>query len=141
MEIERRRAGVPAELVDFLRANPTPQPAGEQGKQEIHLHFHAAPSEPIPAGHIVRQGPEKSVAERIIPWLGVTLLACIVLTLCAAVLTVMMLIVVATLGGLALLGLVVAYIINSQAGAVAARGKAALDEAKAAAMQGKHKRR
>jgi hypothetical protein len=39
--------------------------------------------------------------------------------------------------------LIIAYIINSQTGAIAARGKAAMDAAKAEALldKGKHKRR
>lgn len=140
MEIERRHAPVPAELLDYLRANPSA--SNVPGGVHIHVHHHHAPAQdPIPAGHIVRQGPEKSMAEKVIPWLWIALFACVVLTLCAAVLAVVAIIAVAVIAALVLLGLVVAYIINSQADAVAARGKAAMDAAKAEAMQGRHKRR
>jgi hypothetical protein len=135
MEIERRYATVPAELEHYLRANPTPPP-GAEGKVEFHVHHHYAASEPIPAGHIVRQGPEKSVAEKILPWLWVALFACVVLTLCATVLAAVLVVVVAVLAALALLGLVIAYIINSQAGAAEARAKAT-----AMLDKGAHKRR
>lgn len=143
MEIERRsHTPVPGELLEYLKANPSAQQGGE-GKVEFHVHHHYAPSEPIPAGHIVHQGPQKSMAEKIIPWLWAALLACVVLTLCVAALAAVMVVAVAVLAALVLLGLVVAYIINSQAGAVEARGKAALATAKAEALldKGKHKRR
>ena len=136
MEIEERRhAPVPAELMDYLRANPSA--SNVPGGVHIHVHHHHAPAQdPIPAGHIVRQGPEKSPAERMIPWLWTALLACIVLTLCAAVLTVLAVIAVAVLAALVLFGLVVAYIINSQAGATEARAQAT-----AMLRDGKRKRR
>jgi hypothetical protein len=133
MEIERRQyAPVSTELEDFLRANPTPtQPA--EGKVEFHVHHHYAPADPIPAGHIVHQGPPQSAVQKILPWLCTALLACIVLTICAAVLATVLVVVVAVLAALALLGLVIAYIINSQTGAIEARAKAAAAEAKAKA--------
>lgn len=123
MEIERRYASLPAELEDYLRANPT-APQGAEGGVHVHVHHHYAPSEPIPPGHIVHQGGQQSVAEKVIPWLWTALVACIVLTLCAAVLAVMAVVAVAVLAAVVLLGLVVAYIINSQAGAVEARAQA-----------------
>ena len=140
MEIERRHAPVPGELLEYLRANPTPPPVAD-GKVEFHVHHHYAPAAPIPADHIVHQGPQKSMAEKIIPWLWLGLLACVVLTICMTLIAMMLVVVVAVLAALVLLGLVVAYIINSQAGAIEARGKAALATAKAEAMQGRHKRR
>jgi hypothetical protein len=81
------------------------------------------------------------MAQKILPWLWTALLACVVLTICAAVLATVLIVAVVVLAALVLLGLVVAYIINSQTGAIAARGKAAMDAAKAEAMQGKRKRR
>lgn len=143
MEIERRQyAPVPGELLEYLKANPS---AAQQAEGGVHVHVHhhyAAPEPAVPAGAVVHQGPEKSAAERIIPWLWTALLACVVLTLCAAVLAAVMVVAVAVLAALVLLGLVAAYIINSQAGAIDARGKAALDTATAEAMQnGKHRRR
>lgn len=124
MEIERRYAPVPAELEDYLRANPTAAQQAADGGVHVHVHHHYAPAAPIPPEHIVHQGGQQSVAERMIPWLWTALLACVVLTLCAAVLAVMAVIVVAVLAGLVLLGLVAAYIINSQTGAVEARAQA-----------------
>jgi hypothetical protein len=142
MELERRHGPVPGELLEYLKANPTAAQHAADGGVHVHVHYHQAPAQdPIPAGHIVRQGPEKSAAEKVIPWLWTALLACVVLTLCTAVLATVMVVAVVVLAALVLLGLVAAYIINSQSGAVAARGKAALDAAKAEAMQGKHKRR
>lgn len=140
MEIERRHAPVPGELLDYLRANPTP-PQGAEGGVHVHVHHHYAPAPAIPADHIVHQGPQKSLAEKVIPWLWVSLIACIVLTLCAMVLAVVLVVAVAVIAALVLLGLVVAYIINSQAGVLEAGGKAALAKAKAEAMQGKRKGR
>lgn len=126
MEIERRHAPVPAELMDYLRANPTPSGDGQQ--VHVHVHHHYAPAAPIPPEHIVHQGGQKSVAEKVIPWLWVSLLACIVLTLCALVLATVMVIAVVVLAGLVLLGLVFAYIINSQ-------GSTAMAKATAEAMR------
>lgn len=123
MEIERRHAPVPGELLDYLRANPS-APNGAEGGVHVHVHHHYAPSAPIPPEHIVHQGGQQSVAEKVIPWLWASLLACVVLTLCTAVLAVALVAVVAVLAALVLLGLVVAYIINSQAGATEARAQA-----------------
>jgi hypothetical protein len=140
MEIERRHAPVPGELLEYLKANPSAAEQVEQGGVHVHVHHHyAAPQ--VSAGEVVHQGQKQSVAEKIIPWLWVALFACIVLTLCAAVLATVLVVVVAVLAALALLGLVISHIINAQTGAVEARGKAALDAAKAEAMTGKHKRR
>ena len=124
MEIERRHAPVPAELMEYLRANPVPP--GTDGQQvHVHVHHHYAPAEPIPADRIVHQGARPSVAEKVIPWLWVSLIACVVLTLCAAVFAMVMVITMVVLAALVLLGLVVAYIINAQAGVIEARGKEA----------------
>ncbi|MFD8226903.1 hypothetical protein ACFV16_22330 [Streptomyces massasporeus] len=140
MEIERRHAPVPGELLEYLKANPTAAQQAADGGVHVHVHHHYAAPEPAPAGP-VHQGPEPTVAQKVIPWLITALVACVILTICAAVAAMLAVVVVAVLAALVLLGLVVAYIINSQTGAVAARGKAALDAAKAEAMQGKHKRR
>lgn len=132
MEIERRHAPVPAELMDYLRANPTSP--GADGGVHVHVHHHYAPAAPIPAEHIVHQGPQQSMAQKVIPWLWTALIACIIGTICAAILATVLLVLVVVLAALALLGLVIAYIINSQTGAIAARGKAAMDTAKAEAL-------
>lgn len=124
MEIERRHAPVPPELLKYLAANPTPSGEGNGQQVHVHVHHHYPPAAPIPPEHIVHQGGQKSVAEKVIPWLWVSLLACVVLTLCAAVLAAVLLVAVAVLAALVLLGLVVAYIINSQTGAVEARAQA-----------------
>lgn len=135
MEIERRHAPVPGELLEYLKANPTAAQQAEGGIH-VHVHHHYAPQPAPPAGEVVHQGPKQSMAEKIIPWLWTALLACIVLTLCAAVLAAVMVVAVAVLAALVLLGLVVAYIINSQ-------GSTAMAKATAGAMldKGKHKRR
>ena len=131
MEIERRYAPVPAELLDYLRDNPAPQP-GAEGGVHVHVHHHyAAPV--IPDGP-VRQGPPPTVAERVLPWLWTALVACIIGTVCAAILAAVMVVAVAVVAALVLLGLVVAYIINSQTGAIEARGTAAEAKARAEAM-------
>lgn len=136
MEIERRHAPVQGELLEYLRANPSTAQQSAEGKVEFHVHHHYAAPEPIPAGHIVRQGPEQTVAQKVIPWLWTALLACVVLTLCAAVLAAVMVVAVVVLAALVLLGLVVAHIINAQ-------GSTAMAKATAGAMldKGKHKRR
>lgn len=135
MEIERRHAPVPAELVDYLKANPS-APNGAEGGVHVHVHHHyatpAVQENPAP----VHQGPQQTVAQKVIPWLYAALLACIVLTLCALVFAMVAVIATVVLVALALLGLVIAHIINSQAGAMDARGRAA-----AALKDGKHKRR
>jgi hypothetical protein len=125
MEIERRHAPVPGELLEYLRANPSAAEQAADGGVHVHVHHHYAPPAPaIPAEHIVHQGPQQSVAQKILPWLWTALVACIVLTICAAVLAAVMVVAVAVLAGLALLGLVIAHIINSQGQAVEARAKA-----------------
>jgi hypothetical protein len=136
MEIERRHAPVPGELLEYLRANPTAAQQAADGGVHVHVHHHYAAPEPIPAGAVVHQGAQPTVAERVIPWLWTALVACVVLTLCAAVLAAVMIVAVAVLAAVVLLGLVVAYIINSQ-------GSTAMAKATAGAMldKGKHKRR
>lgn len=126
MEIERRHAPVKPDLLKYLAANPTPPQYSVTEGQEVHVHVHHhyAPAAPIPPEHIVHQGGQPSVAEKVIPWLWTALVACVVLTLCAAVLAAVLAVVVAVIAALVLLGLVVAYIINSQAGATEARAQA-----------------
>lgn len=137
MEIERRHAPVPGELLEYLRANPTAAQQAADGGVHVHVHHHyAAPEPAVPAGAIVHQGPEQTVAQKVIPWLYTALVACIILTLCAAVLATVMVVAVVMLAAVVLLGLVIAHIINSQTGAVEARAKAA-----EALNKGKHKRR
>lgn len=136
MEIERRHAPVPGELLEYLKANPS---AAEQAEGGIHVHVHhhyAAPAEPAAPAAPVRQGPEKTVAERVLPWLWTALLACVVLALCAAVFAMVALIATVFLAGLVLLGLVVAYVINSQSGTIRARAQEAM-----ALNESKHARR
>lgn len=135
MEIERRHAPVPGELLEYLRANPTAAQQAADGGVHVHVHHHYAAPPAVPAGAIVHQGPEKTVAEKVIPWLWVSLLACVVLTICAAVLATVMVVAVVVLAVVVLLGLVVAHIINSQ-------GSTAMAKATVEAMKnGKHKRR
>lgn len=133
MEIERRHAPVPGELLEYLKANPSAAQQAEQGGVHVHVHHHYAAPE-VPAGEVVHQGPQRTVAEKVLPWLYTALVACIILTICAAILAAVMVVAVAVLAALVLLGLVAAHIINSQAGAVEAGGKAAEAKAKAEAM-------
>jgi predicted lysophospholipase L1 biosynthesis ABC-type transport system permease subunit len=136
MEIERRHTPVPGELLEYLRANPTAAQAAADGGVHVHVHHHYEAAPAVPAGAIVHQGPERTAAEKMIPWLYAALLACVVLTLCALVLATVMVIAVVVLAALVLLGLVVAHIINSHAGAVEAKAKA-----EALAAKGTHRRR
>lgn len=135
MEIERRHAPVPAELVDYLRANPTAAQQAAEGGVHVHVHHHyAAPAvqeNPAP----VHQGPEKSIAEKVIPWLYVALLGCIVLTICAVVFAMVAVVVVAILAALVLIALVAAYIIHQHTGALEAKAKLVAAEAKARAKR------
>lgn len=135
MEIERRHAPVPDELLDYLRTNPTAARQAAEGGVHIHVHHHHAPAAPVPAGP-VHQGPPQTMAERIVPWLWMGLLGCIVLAACALVFAMVAVVFVAVLAALVLLGLVIAYVINSQ-------GSTAMAKATAEAMRdkGKHKRR
>ncbi|MFH8805293.1 hypothetical protein ACH4F6_38090 [Streptomyces sp. NPDC017936] len=137
MEMERRHAPVPGELLEYLKANPTTAQQAADGGVHVHVHHHYAPPAPaVPAGAVVHQGPQPTMAQKMIPWLWTALLACIVLTLCAAVFAMVAVVATVFLVGLALLGLVVAYIINSQ-------GSTAMAKATAGAMlkDGKHRRR
>lgn len=134
MEIERRYAPVPAELEDYLRANPSASSA--PGGVHVHVHHHYAPAVTQENPAPVHQGPQKSAAEKILPWLWTALLACIVLTICAVLFAMVAVITLAVLAGLCLLGLVISHVINSQAGAVEARAQAT-----AMLKDGKHKRR
>jgi hypothetical protein len=137
MEIERRHAPVPGELLEYLKANPTAAQQAADGGVHVHVHYHQAPAEPaVPAGAIVHQGPEPTVAQKVIPWLYVALLSCVVLTLCALVFAMVAVVAAAVLAAVIVLGLVVAHIINSHAGAAEAKAKAA-----EALNKGKHKRR
>ncbi|MER7487963.1 hypothetical protein ABTY20_19055 [Streptomyces sp. NPDC126497] len=136
MEIERRHSPVPDELLGYLRANPSAAQAAADGGVHVHVHHHYAAPPTVPAGAAVHQGPEKTVAERVIPWLYTALLACVVLTLCALVFAMVAVVVVAVLAAVILLGLVAAHVINSHAGAVEAKAKA-----EALAARSKHRRR
>jgi hypothetical protein len=136
MEIERRHAPVPGELLEYLRANPTAAQQAADGGVHVHVHHHYAAPPAVPAGAIVHQGPQPTVAQKVIPWLYTALIACIILTLCAAVLATVMVVAVVVLAAVVLLGLVVAHIINSHAGAAETRAKA-----EAMLNKGKHKRR
>lgn len=137
MEIERRHAPVPGELLEYLRANPSAAQAAADGGVHVHVHHHyAAPEPAVPAGAVVHQGPQQTVAEKVIPWLYAALLGCVVLTLCALVFAMVAVVAVAVLAAVILLGLVAAYIINSHAGAVETKAKA-----EALAARSKHRRR
>ncbi|MGY5634178.1 hypothetical protein ACW7N6_38200 [Streptomyces sp. UC1A3] len=135
MEIERRHAPVPGELLDYLRTNPSAAQTAADGGVHVHVHHHyAAPEPAVPAGAVVHQGPQQTVAQKVIPWLYVALLSCIVLTLCALVFAMVAVVAVAVLAAVIVLGLVAAHIINSHAGAVEAK-------AKAETARSKHRRR
>lgn len=134
MEIERRHAPVPGELLDYLRANPTAAQTAADGGVHVHVHHHYEAAPAVPAGTVVHQGPQQTVAEKVIPWLYVALLGCIVLTVCALVFAMIAVVAVAVLAVVVVLGLVAAHIINSHAGAVEAK-------AKAEAARSKHRRR
>jgi hypothetical protein len=123
-------------LLEYLRANPTAAQQAADGGVHVHVHHHYAAPPAVPAGAIVRQGPEPTVAQKVIPWLYTALVACIILTICAVVFAMVAVVVVAVLAAVIVLGLVVAYIINSQTGAVEARARAA-----EALNKGKHKGR
>lgn len=134
MEIERRHAPVPGELLEYLRANPSAAQQAADGGVHVHVHHHYEAAPAVPAGAVVHQGPEKTVAEKVVPWLYVALLACVVLTLCALVFAMVAVVAVVVLAAVIVLGLVAAHIINSHAGAVEAK-------AKAEAARSKHRRR
>ena len=136
MEIERRHAPVSGDLLAYLKDNPTAAQAAADGGVHVHVHHHYAAPPAVPAGAVVHQGPQQTVAEKVIPWLYAALLACVVLTLCALVFAMVAVVAVAVLAAVILLGLVAAHIINSHAGAVETKAKA-----EALAARSKHRRR
>lgn len=94
------------EIVDYLRANPTP-PA--PGGQHIHIHHHyAAPPEREPA-----PPPKQTFAEQAVPWIFLGLGACIILTICGLFLAVALIAVVIGLLAMVLFATVLAFLVKT----------------------------
>lgn len=93
------------EIVEYLNANPTPPAAGGQ---HIHIHHHYAP--PAPPAPPPR-GP--TVAEQVIPWMYVGLMACIIGTLCAMILAAVIVALVVGMLAVAVVAAVLAYLIKT----------------------------
>jgi hypothetical protein len=102
------------EIVDYLRANPTP-PAGGQ---HVHIHHHYAPAPaPPPAPE---PSPGKKLLDDLVPYFVLGLFGMIILTGCcvilfffAAALVAVILCVVGALVALAVVIAVVAYLVRS----------------------------
>lgn len=127
-EMIRRHAPVGTDLMDYLRANPS----GAQGAEGVHLHVHhhyAAPEQP--AAPVV---PQRTVAERVVPYVWLVLGALIIGTVCMAMLAVLALSMIAVLAVVVILGLVVAYVLHSLGDSAEARGRAAEATARAAKL-------
>lgn len=92
------------EIVDYLRANPTPPAAGGQ---HVHIHHHYAPPPPPPPP------PKATVAEQVVPWMMLGLGACIIITVCGLFLAVALVALVLGLLATAVLVAVVAYLIKT----------------------------
>lgn len=112
------------EIIDYLKANPTP-PAGTEGGQHIHVHHHYAPPAPPPPP------PKATMAEQIVPWVYLMVLVMIAATICAAILAVIGIILIAVLLAVAVVVALLAYLVRSMG-----EGQAV----KALADQGKRKR-
>lgn len=95
------------EIVEYLKANPTPPPGGDGTGQHIHIHHHYAPAAPAPPP----RGP--TVAEQVIPWMYVGLMACIIGTLCAMILAAIIVALVVGLLAVAVVAAVLAYLIKT----------------------------
>lgn len=96
-------------IVEYLRMNPSPPPGLDDGRTVIHVHehHHYAPLAPPPPP------PKPTVAEQVMPWLYVGLMACIIGTICAAILAVIMVALLIGLLGLALFAAVIAYLVRT----------------------------
>lgn len=95
------------EIIDYLKANPT-VPGPGAGGQHVHIHYHAAPPAAPPAEP---RGP--TVAEQVVPWVLLALGTCIILTICALFLAVVVVALVLGLLALAVAVAVVAYLIKT----------------------------
>lgn len=93
------------EIVDYLRANPTPSTL--PGGQQVHIHYHQAPAPPPPPP------PPPSVAEKLLPWMWLTLGALIIGTVCAMILAVVMTALLIGLIGVAVAAAALAYLIKT----------------------------
>jgi len=97
-------------IVEYLKMNPVESlPGAGPGGQVIHIHEHhhyPAPAPPAPP-------PKPTVAQQVIPWLYTALVACIIGTVCAAILAVVMVALLIGLLGLALAAAVIAHLIRT----------------------------
>lgn len=91
------------EIIDYLKANP--MKTVEEGGTHYHIHL---PPPPPPAPL-----PPPTVAQKVIPWLYVVLAACIIGTICAAILAVVMIALLIGLLGFALGAAVLAHLIKT----------------------------
>lgn len=109
MEIETKQERL-SSIVQYLRDNPTPNLRTDpETGQEVHFHEHhhyPAPAPPLPP-------PKPTVAEKVIPWLYLSLLACIIGTICAFILAVVMVALVIGMLGLAVVAAVVSHLIKT----------------------------
>lgn len=93
------------EIVDYLKANPTPPANADAGGQHVHVHHHyAAPPAPPPKATIMDQLPG---------WMMLAMMFMIVGTVCAVILVAIGVILVIILLGLAVVVALLAYLVRS----------------------------
>lgn len=93
------------EIVDYLRANPTPPEA--TGGQHVHIHHHyPAPAPPPPP-------PKATLAEQALPWVWLALGATIIVTICSLILAVAMLALLVGLLGVAVTAAILAFLVKT----------------------------
>jgi hypothetical protein len=105
MDQENRTDSRLPEIVEYLRANPTPPADGPA--IHLHEHHHYAPPPPAPPP------PRPTVAEQVVPWVYLLVLVMIAATICAAILAVIGVILVAVLLAVAVVAAILAYLVRS----------------------------
>lgn len=95
------------EIVDYLRANPTPPETRAEGGQHVHVHHHyAAPAPPPPP-------PRATVMDQLPGWIMLLMALMIVATVCTVILLAVGIILVVVLVALALVIGLLAYLVRS----------------------------
>jgi hypothetical protein len=91
------------EVIDYLRQNP--MKTREVDGVHYHIHMPPAPPPPPPA--------PPSMAEKLVPWLYLSLAACIIGTICAFILAVVMVALLLGLIGAAIVAIAISFAIKT----------------------------
>lgn len=102
-------------IVEYLRMNPTASLPGAEHATgpgvpqvvHVHEHHHYPPPAPPPPP------PKPTVAEQVMPWLYAGLMACIIGTICAFILAVVMVALLVGLAGVAIVAVAIAFAIRA----------------------------